>query len=152
MGTLWHSCAKVREPMELLFGVVIGVGPSIGVLYGVYMPQWEGRLWGFFSPIGLNGFFECILKTDMYLTHAWKVDSISVWIIYQWNCYLLFFLKMYFATRLKFAFVRNLLKCNSDFTKLQHCLEVNITMAMIALPVAWFLHYLAVYNSVDLAS
>ena len=43
MGTLWHSCAKVREPIELPFGVVSGVGPVIGVLDGGPHPPREGR-------------------------------------------------------------------------------------------------------------
>jgi len=34
MGTLLSSCAKVREPMELSFEVVRGVGCSMGVLEG----------------------------------------------------------------------------------------------------------------------
>jgi len=28
-GTLLHSCAEVREPIELSFGVVSGLGPGI---------------------------------------------------------------------------------------------------------------------------
>ena len=34
MGTLQHSCAKVREPSELQFGLVRGVGRDIAVLDG----------------------------------------------------------------------------------------------------------------------
>jgi len=34
MGTLWRSRAKVHELIKLLFGVMSGVGPVIGVLYG----------------------------------------------------------------------------------------------------------------------
>jgi len=30
----WRSCAKVREAIELLFGVVSKVGQGIGVLHG----------------------------------------------------------------------------------------------------------------------
>ena len=32
MGTLWRSCAKLHEAIELPFGVVSGVGPGIDVL------------------------------------------------------------------------------------------------------------------------
>jgi len=41
MGTLLHSCAKVREIIELLFGVVSVVGPGIGV----NVLQGEGGFW-----------------------------------------------------------------------------------------------------------
>ena len=34
MGTLRRTCAKVREPSELRFGVVRGVGRGIAVLDG----------------------------------------------------------------------------------------------------------------------
>ena len=34
MGTLWHSCAKVRVPSDLRFGVVHGLGQGIAVLDG----------------------------------------------------------------------------------------------------------------------
>jgi len=34
MGTLWHSCAKVREPIELSFGMMSGIRSGIGVLDG----------------------------------------------------------------------------------------------------------------------
>ena len=43
LGTLWHSWAKVCEPIELPFGVVSGVGPSIGVLDGGPLAQGKGR-------------------------------------------------------------------------------------------------------------
>ena len=58
MGILWHSGAKVCEPIKLSFGVVSGVGPGIGVLYGG--PHAQGREdFGGFLPTGLNGVFEC---------------------------------------------------------------------------------------------
>jgi len=47
MGTLWRSCAKVRKPMELPFGVVRGVGPVIIVLDGVHISKGKGRFGGF---------------------------------------------------------------------------------------------------------
>jgi len=34
MEILFHTCVEVRQPMELLFGVVSRVGPVIGVLAG----------------------------------------------------------------------------------------------------------------------
>ena len=51
-----HSCVEVREPIELSFGVVSGVGPGIDIRNGVYVPQ--GLFLGFFgicAPTGLNG-------------------------------------------------------------------------------------------------
>jgi len=54
----------------MLFGVVSGVGQKTGVLDGVHIPQGEGKVLGAFLPVGLNGVFECIFKTEMYLTHA----------------------------------------------------------------------------------
>ena len=35
MGPLLHSCVAVREPIELSFDVVNGVGPGIDVQNGV---------------------------------------------------------------------------------------------------------------------
>jgi len=43
MGNLWHSCVKVREAIELPFGVVNGVALGAGVLDGVQVPQGETR-------------------------------------------------------------------------------------------------------------
>jgi len=34
MGTLLHRCVEVRTAIELLFGMVSGVGPGIHVLEG----------------------------------------------------------------------------------------------------------------------
>ena len=45
--------------IELPFGVENGIGPGIGALDGVHLPQ-EGRFWDF----SLNGVFECIFKTE----------------------------------------------------------------------------------------
>jgi len=49
VGTLRRICVKVREPIELPFGVVSGVGPGIGVLDGLHIPKEKG--------IGFGGFF-----------------------------------------------------------------------------------------------
>jgi len=106
VGTLWRSCAKVREPVELLFRVVSGLGQDIGVLDGVHVPQREGEVLG----ERFAWHFECILKTKMYLT-AFPYKQ------YRPINEIVIFLAMYFVTRSKLAFTRNLLKCNSDFTK-----------------------------------
>jgi len=108
MGTLWRSCAKLRESIEMPFSVVIMVDRG----YGVHIPNGKGRFWRFFA-VGLNGIFGCTFKTEMYPTRAQKVYNISVWAIHQ---FILLF-KMYFVTRSKSAFTRNVLKCNGDFTK-----------------------------------
>jgi len=47
MRSLWCSCAKAHEPVELLFVVVSGVSPSTGVLDGSPHPQGEGEVLGF---------------------------------------------------------------------------------------------------------
>jgi len=90
----------------------------------------------------------------MYSSRAGKIDDISVLTIYQRNRNVFFFLKMYFVTRSKLAFTRSMLKCNSDFTK-KSCLAATTrqgAIQTIALPVARFLHSLAIYNSMGLAS
>jgi len=43
MGTLWRSCAKVREPIELPLGVVSRVGSVIGALDGGSTSSQEKR-------------------------------------------------------------------------------------------------------------
>jgi len=45
---------EVREPIELSFGVVCG-WLGIGVLDGIDILQWEGRVLCSFSPICFNG-------------------------------------------------------------------------------------------------
>jgi len=58
MGTSLHSCVEVREPIELSFGVVSGVGPCIDVLDGDPRdPRGRGCFENFshLRPIGLNG-------------------------------------------------------------------------------------------------
>jgi len=47
MGSLWHSYAKI---IELLFGLVSGVGQDISVLDGGPYPQGEGEVFGGFLP------------------------------------------------------------------------------------------------------
>jgi len=68
-GTVWHSYAKVHEPIELSFGVVSGVGPGIGVLDGGPCAQrGSGGLRGFSPSLVEWQFFSGIVKTEMYLT------------------------------------------------------------------------------------
>jgi len=60
MGNLLRTCVKVRQTIELSFGVMSGVGPGIGVLDGSSRAM-EGReSFGVVLPICLNGVFECI--------------------------------------------------------------------------------------------
>jgi len=70
MGSLWRSCAKLREPIELSFVVVSWVGSSIGVLDEFHVPQAKGEVSGVFWSIGLNGVLgftrrECIRLVRM---------------------------------------------------------------------------------------
>jgi len=60
MGTLLRSCAKVREPMELSFEVVSGVGHTMGELEEVHMPQGEGSFEDFVLRLfwGMNKHFQ----------------------------------------------------------------------------------------------
>jgi len=58
MINLLRCYAKVREPIELSFGVVSEISSSIGVLEGGPRAQRGRRFWGF--PIGLNGVYERI--------------------------------------------------------------------------------------------
>jgi len=49
------------DAIELLFGVVSGVIPGIGVLDGVHVTQREREVFGgTFLSVGLNGTFECV--------------------------------------------------------------------------------------------
>jgi len=44
-------CAEVREPIELSFGVVSGVGLGICALDGVHKPQGKGEVLGISVPL-----------------------------------------------------------------------------------------------------
>jgi len=70
VGTLLHSCVKVRKPIEVLFVVLSGVGPGIGVLDGIHIPKGRGGFWVYFLSIGLNGIFERIGNGETYLTRV----------------------------------------------------------------------------------
>jgi len=87
----------------------------MGVLDGVHVPQGEGWFGGFVVPIGLNGICYRMFKTDVYLTYALKVDSISVRTMYHWNRYFIGFLKIQSSSRSMVVFTRNLQKCNNHF-------------------------------------
>ena len=45
--------AKVREAIELLFGVVSQVSLGIGILDGVHFPQKGGMFGGYSGPFGV---------------------------------------------------------------------------------------------------
>ena len=59
-GTLWRSCAKLRESFEMSFGVVSGVGSGIGVLDGGPHAPREGEISGVFLVHWFGWRFECI--------------------------------------------------------------------------------------------
>jgi len=59
MQTLWHSYAKVHEPIELLFGVVNRVSSGFGVLDGDR--HWFIR-WGPCAPRGRGDFIEVLMS------------------------------------------------------------------------------------------
>ena len=67
MGTLLHRCVEVRKAIELLFGMVSGVGPGIHVLYGSPRASrgrvcfWHG-LWHFLASCDEKG--DVILYTE----------------------------------------------------------------------------------------
>ena len=73
VGELWKNGWL---DLDVVWGVKLGQS-RMGVLDGgPYLARGRGGFWGFL-PIGLNGVFECIFKTEMYSTPAWKFDSIS---------------------------------------------------------------------------
>jgi len=43
MGNLWRCCAGTREPIGLLFGLMSGVGPIMGVLDGIQITRGVGK-------------------------------------------------------------------------------------------------------------
>jgi len=67
METLLHTCAKVREPIQLLFGVVSGV--SLGILVlggGPGAPRGRGS----FSGFSTHWFEWRIFRTEIYSSSA----------------------------------------------------------------------------------
>jgi len=51
MGTFLRSCVKVREPMELSFEVVSGVGRGMGGLEGGPRADVPQGVWRFVPPL-----------------------------------------------------------------------------------------------------
>jgi len=50
-GAYLHCCVKVCESIKLLFAVVSGVSPGIGVLHGVHTPRKRGGFGKFSRPL-----------------------------------------------------------------------------------------------------
>jgi len=50
-GLLMHSCAKVRKPIDLSFGVMSEVGLGLRVLDVVQVPLRKGRFRGILLPL-----------------------------------------------------------------------------------------------------
>jgi len=73
METLLHSCAEVREPIELSFGMVSDVGPGIYVLdRGSRAPKGRAVV-GIFRHLRPHWFElaeRCIFRTEMYSTRT----------------------------------------------------------------------------------
>ena len=68
MGNLLRSCAEVREPIELSFGVVSGVSPGINVLDGgSRAPRGKG-ITRRFAPV-------CFSGVGAYFSHRNVFDS-----------------------------------------------------------------------------
>ena len=65
-GPLLHSCVEMREPIELLFGVVSWVGPGIGVWNGVHVAQGDGVDFGVVCLHWSNGFSGLIFKRNVF--------------------------------------------------------------------------------------
>jgi len=64
---LLRSCVEVREPIELLFGVVNGVGPGVDVRNG--SPRGSRGIDGFWGclPPWLNGLNGLIFKRNVFV-------------------------------------------------------------------------------------
>jgi len=69
MASLLRSCVKVREPIELSFGLVNGMGPGIDVWNGSPRGSREGWILGSFAPIG-SVVSMAYFVTEMDSTHA----------------------------------------------------------------------------------
>ena len=76
--------------------MVSGVGPGIDVRNGSSGGSREGVDFGLLVPIG-PVVSMAQFSREMYSTHAWKVENISVPVstIYHWNLRFVGFLKMY---------------------------------------------------------
>ena len=84
-GTLRRTCAKVREPSELPFAVVRGVGRGIAVLDGVRSTscKGKGRFCGLLFPDLYYKISHCVaasvllglfLRTARRLGHAFRLQ------------------------------------------------------------------------------
>jgi len=67
-GTLLRTCVELREPIELSFGVVSGLGSGVHVLDGAHLPR-EGWILGSFATIGPMVSIAYFV-TEMYSTYA----------------------------------------------------------------------------------
>ena len=106
------SCAEVCEPIELSFGVVSGVSLGIYVLDGVQVLQGEGTVSEVFH---LHWFEWSIFCTEMYSTHALKIDNISICTVDRRNRHFTGFPKLQSSSRSMLGFKRNMQKFNSTF-------------------------------------
>jgi len=98
----------VREPIKLSFGVVNGVILGILVLDSSPGAPRQGQFQGFFT----HWFKSSIFCTEIYSTHAWKVENISARRIYCWNRRFIGFPKIQSSSRSKLGFKRNMQKFN----------------------------------------
>jgi len=76
---VWHSCAKVREPIELPSGVMSGLRPVTGVLDEGPHPPREGEVLRVFDEDLLVRDFPLAAGIETYLLHVKNFDKFSVW-------------------------------------------------------------------------
>jgi len=66
MGRLLRNCAEVREPIQLSFGVVSGLGPGTDVLGGCpRASRGTADFWVVFS-LWPNGFKGLLVKRNVF--------------------------------------------------------------------------------------
>jgi len=120
MGSLWHNCVAVLAPIEVSFGVMSGVVPGIGVLDGDPHPQGEGKVLRIFLVHWFEWIFIVCLQNKNVLNSCvkslqyFRMDNIPIELLLN------VVFKMYYITRSTLEFMRNMLKCNSDFRKKSH--------------------------------
>jgi len=109
--SVWKvCCGKMAEWIQMLLGVVSGVGWGMGILDGNPHASRERCVFlGFSPPLVWMVYF----KTEMYSTRARKVDNISVQTMYCWNLHFIGFPKIQLSSRSLLGFTRNMQKCNS---------------------------------------
>jgi len=117
MGTLRRTCAKVREPSELRFGLVGGVGRGVAVLDGGPRGARERGGFGDFASPFLQWQKPILAQAEqicqMYTTCVRKIDNISVRPTYRWKARFVGFLAMYSFPRSQLGFSRNSQLSNS---------------------------------------